>query len=185
MPGATRRKKSPGDGRQPRNRSRDRSQARRGRVRHRGELLQQPRRNRGRSVPRFAGWEGEPSRSRAASASPRAWRRAVRGTAPSISTGSTSSSSNAASGVLKPALEMTLKHWRWCLETNALALNLLAQRAVADDARRRTHHRAVEPGRCARDARATASSAPPRRRWSRWCARWRRSSARAESASTR
>jgi enoyl-[acyl-carrier protein] reductase III len=39
--------------------------------------------------------------------------------------------SNAASGVLKPALEMTLKHWRWCLETNALALNLLAQRAVS------------------------------------------------------
>ena len=38
--------------------------------------------------------------------------------------------SNAASGVLKPVLEMTLKHWRWCLETNALALNLLAQRAV-------------------------------------------------------
>jgi enoyl-[acyl-carrier protein] reductase III len=38
--------------------------------------------------------------------------------------------SNAASGVLKPALEMTLKHWRWCMETNALALNLLAQRAV-------------------------------------------------------
>src|SRR5271169_4166525 len=36
--------------------------------------------------------------------------------------------SNAASGVLKPALEMTIKHWRWCLETNALALNLLAQR---------------------------------------------------------
>ena len=38
--------------------------------------------------------------------------------------------SNAASGVLKPALEMTLKHWRWCLETNALALNMLAQQAV-------------------------------------------------------
>jgi enoyl-[acyl-carrier protein] reductase III len=38
--------------------------------------------------------------------------------------------SNAASGVLKPALDMTLKHWRWCMETNALALNLLAQRAV-------------------------------------------------------
>jgi enoyl-[acyl-carrier protein] reductase III len=33
--------------------------------------------------------------------------------------------SNAASGVLKPTVEMTLKHWRWCLETNALALNLL------------------------------------------------------------
>ena len=38
--------------------------------------------------------------------------------------------SNAASGVLKPALEMSLKHWRWCLETNALALNLVVQRAV-------------------------------------------------------
>jgi len=38
--------------------------------------------------------------------------------------------SNAASGVLKPMVEMTLKHWRWCLETNALALNLLAQRAL-------------------------------------------------------
>jgi enoyl-[acyl-carrier protein] reductase III len=38
--------------------------------------------------------------------------------------------SNAASGVLKPAMEMTLKHWRWCLETNALALDLIAQRAV-------------------------------------------------------
>jgi enoyl-[acyl-carrier protein] reductase III len=38
--------------------------------------------------------------------------------------------SNAASGVLRPTMEMTLKHWRWCMETNALALNLLAQRAV-------------------------------------------------------
>ncbi len=38
--------------------------------------------------------------------------------------------SNAASGVLKPSLEMSLKHWRWCMETNALALNLLAQRAA-------------------------------------------------------
>jgi len=37
---------------------------------------------------------------------------------------------NAASGVLKPAREMTLKQWRWCMETNALALNLLTQRAV-------------------------------------------------------
>lgn len=30
--------------------------------------------------------------------------------------------SNAASGVLKPAMNMKLKHWRWCLETNAFAL---------------------------------------------------------------
>ncbi|QRN04808.1 enoyl-[acyl-carrier-protein] reductase FabL [Legionella sp. MW5194] len=33
--------------------------------------------------------------------------------------------SNAASGVLKPALTMSTKHWRWCMETNALALNHL------------------------------------------------------------
>jgi len=38
--------------------------------------------------------------------------------------------SNAASGVLKPAMEMSLKHWRWCMETNAFALNMLAQRAA-------------------------------------------------------
>jgi enoyl-[acyl-carrier protein] reductase III len=38
--------------------------------------------------------------------------------------------SNAASGVLKPTTEMTLKHFRWCMETNALALNLLTQRAL-------------------------------------------------------
>lgn len=37
---------------------------------------------------------------------------------------------NAASGVLKPALEMSTKHWRWCLETNALALNHLVQQAL-------------------------------------------------------
>jgi enoyl-[acyl-carrier protein] reductase III len=38
--------------------------------------------------------------------------------------------SNAAVGVLRPAMELSLKHWRRCLETNALALNLLAQQAV-------------------------------------------------------
>jgi enoyl-[acyl-carrier protein] reductase III len=38
--------------------------------------------------------------------------------------------SNAASGVLRPTMEMTLKHWRWCMETNAFALTLLTQRAV-------------------------------------------------------
>lgn len=35
--------------------------------------------------------------------------------------------SNAASGVLKPALTMSTKHWRWCMETNALALNHLVR----------------------------------------------------------
>jgi enoyl-[acyl-carrier protein] reductase III len=34
---------------------------------------------------------------------------------------------NAASGVLKPALDMSVKHWRWCMEINALALVLLTQ----------------------------------------------------------
>ena len=38
--------------------------------------------------------------------------------------------SNAALGVLKPAMEMTLNHFRRCMETNALALNTLAQNAV-------------------------------------------------------
>jgi len=38
--------------------------------------------------------------------------------------------SNAATGVLKPALELSLKHFRRCLETNALALNSLAQNAA-------------------------------------------------------
>jgi len=37
--------------------------------------------------------------------------------------------SNAASGVLKPALKMSTKHWRWCMETNALALNHLVSEA--------------------------------------------------------
>lgn len=35
--------------------------------------------------------------------------------------------SNAASGVLKSALKMSTKHWRWCMETNALALNHLVR----------------------------------------------------------
>ena len=38
--------------------------------------------------------------------------------------------SNAASGVLKPVMQMNRKHWRWCLETNALALVLLSQEAA-------------------------------------------------------
>lgn len=35
--------------------------------------------------------------------------------------------SNAASGVLKPELEMSTKHWRWCMETNALGLHHLVK----------------------------------------------------------
>jgi enoyl-[acyl-carrier protein] reductase III len=36
---------------------------------------------------------------------------------------------NAASGVLKPAMDMSVKHWRWCMEINALALVLVTQQA--------------------------------------------------------
>lgn len=39
--------------------------------------------------------------------------------------------SNAASGVIKPALELTPKHWAWTMDINAAALLPLAQRAVA------------------------------------------------------
>ncbi len=39
--------------------------------------------------------------------------------------------SNAASGVLKSALKMSAKHWRWCMETNALALNHLVCEGLA------------------------------------------------------
>jgi enoyl-[acyl-carrier protein] reductase III len=39
--------------------------------------------------------------------------------------------SNAASGVLRPSHELTLKHWRWCLETNALALHSLTKSAAS------------------------------------------------------
>ena len=38
--------------------------------------------------------------------------------------------SNAASGVLRPAMDMSTKHWRWCMEINALALNHLVQHAA-------------------------------------------------------
>src|SRR3977135_600070 len=38
--------------------------------------------------------------------------------------------SNAASGVLKPAMEMSLKHWRWCLGANAFALVVVAEGGV-------------------------------------------------------
>ena len=38
--------------------------------------------------------------------------------------------SNAASGVVRPLIDATLKHWRFCGETNAFALVMLAQRAL-------------------------------------------------------
>lgn len=38
--------------------------------------------------------------------------------------------SNAASGVLKPAMELTKHHWQWTMDINAGALLWLAQRAI-------------------------------------------------------
>jgi enoyl-[acyl-carrier protein] reductase III len=38
--------------------------------------------------------------------------------------------SNAASGVIRPALEVTAKHWDWTMDINARAFLLLAQRAT-------------------------------------------------------
>jgi enoyl-[acyl-carrier protein] reductase III len=38
--------------------------------------------------------------------------------------------SNAASGVIKPAMELTLRHWHWTVDINAAALLPLAQQAV-------------------------------------------------------
>ncbi|HEB49487.1 MAG TPA: enoyl-[acyl-carrier-protein] reductase FabL [Desulfobulbus sp.] len=38
--------------------------------------------------------------------------------------------SNAASGVLKPAMELTTRHWNWAMDINARALLALAQHAV-------------------------------------------------------
>ncbi len=73
--------------------------------------------------------------------------------------------SNAASGVLKPTVDMTLKHWRWCMETNALALNLLTQRGVAADGGRRAHRSPCRASARSAPCRATASSARRRRRW--------------------
>jgi enoyl-[acyl-carrier protein] reductase III len=37
--------------------------------------------------------------------------------------------SNAASGVIKPALELTMRHWHWTMDINAAALLPLVQRA--------------------------------------------------------
>ncbi len=38
--------------------------------------------------------------------------------------------SNAATGVLRPVLELNAKHWRRCMDTNALALHTLAREAA-------------------------------------------------------
>jgi enoyl-[acyl-carrier protein] reductase III len=138
------------------------------------QLLQQRRARPKRFANEVARSGGAPSRSRAASGSPirvdeiyRGARQAFRPLDILVS--------NAASGVLKPTVEMTLKHWRWCMETNALALNLLAQRGLPLMAAARGSSRCRASARSAR-CPATASSARRRRRSSRSAARSRRSS---------
>ena len=138
--------------RRPRHRPRHRAEARRGGLRRRGQLLQQRRggRNPLRRDPRARA--GARSRSRAAWASPirvdeivRRIRQAFR---PPRHPGQQRGVGRAEADV-----EMTLKHWRWCMETNALALNLLTQRGLPlmpSGARIIAH---VEPRRAARDAR--------------------------------
>ena len=152
MPGPLAGKVALVTGARARHRPRERAQARVGGLRRRRQLLQQPRRSRGalRRVARRSA--GAPSRSRAASAMPDSVEEMFAAFAQALRPRSTSSCRNAASGVLKPAMEMKLKHWRWCLETNAFALNLLAQHAVPLMQRRRAHRRDVEPRRAARDA---------------------------------
>ncbi len=105
--------------------------------------------------------------------------------AQAIRPASTSSSATPRRGVLKPVIDMGLKHWRWCMETNALAVEPARAARAADDEGRRPHHRDVEPRRVSARCPTTGSSARRRPRSRRWCARSRRSSGRAASASTR
>ena len=179
----TRRKNRVCHGRLPRHWPRHRAEAGRGRLRRGDRLPQQPRRSRGglRGHPRV--WAGGRWPSRPTSAIPKAWPRrftAFRQQFDRVDI----VVSNAAIGVLRPALELTLKHWRRCMETNALALNSLAQQAVPLMTPGRTDHRHFQPRRLRGPFRITPSSAPPRPPSNRWPAAWPRNSARAASAST-
>ena len=91
--------------------------------------------------------------------------------------------SNAASGVVRPALELTPKHWRWTIDINALALQMVAARAVEQMRAAGASSRSRASGRRAR-SRDTRSSARPRPRSSRWCERSRSSSPRDRSGWT-
>ena len=82
--------------------------------------------------------------------------------------------SNAATGVLRPVLEMSLKHWRWCLETNALALACwpsVPSRSCPRVAGSSPRLASAPTG----PSLGTVSSGRPRQRWSPWCAPWLRS----------
>ena len=91
---------------------------------------------------------------------------------------------NAATGVIRPALETEDKHWDWTLNANARALLSLARVDGAVDAaraRRSWRSRASARRAC---SRTTSSWARRRRRSSRSSGTSRSSSRRAGSAST-
>jgi enoyl-[acyl-carrier protein] reductase III len=81
--------------------------------------------------------------------------------------------SNAASGVLKPAMDMTLKHFRWCMETNAFAVNLLAQHAAP---LMKNGGRIVAMSSLGAQRPIMVLSVLPKLRWNPLCAPWPRSS---------
>ena len=56
--------------------------------------------------------------------------------------------SNAASGVLKPAMELTTRHWNWAMDINARALLSLTQHAVPMMRERRSDNGRVQPRCC-------------------------------------
>ena len=91
---------------------------------------------------------------------------------------------NAATGVIRPALETEDKHWDWTLAANARALLSLARACAPTMPRRLVDRRPLEPRLDARARELRRSSGRRRRRSSRSSATSRSSSRRAGSAST-
>ena len=170
--------------RRARHRPRDRAQARRRRLRRRRQLLQQPRRGRGavRGDSRARAARGRDARR--ASAMPDSvdemfveLRQALR---PARHRREQRGDRRAEAGDGDDAQALALVHG----DQRARTQPARAARAAADAARAGGSSRCRASARSAR-CRATASSARRRRRSRRWCARSRRSSGRAASASTR
>ena len=91
---------------------------------------------------------------------------------------------NAATGVIRPALETEDKHWDWTMNANARALLALARATAPSMDGGLVDRRHLEPRLAARARRTTCSSARRRRRSSRSCAISPSSSRRAASART-
>ena len=91
---------------------------------------------------------------------------------------------NAATGVIRPALETEDKHWDWTVAANARALLVAGARGRAGDAARARRSSASRASARSACSRTTCSSASRRPRSSRSSATSRSSSPRAGSAST-